>query len=54
MLLGWSQRTLDLLPPTMREDEWDLSLPIPPPFVLNAEVMGDENIEIKYIFLQKI
>ena len=50
LMLEWSQRTIELLPPTMRETDWDLSLPVPPPFDINAEVMHDGYFEVKYIF----
>ena len=36
-LLAWSGTTLALLPDTMDEMRWDLSLPLPPAFVPSAE-----------------
>ena len=36
----------------MNESEWDLSLPVPPHFNINADVTHevDINFEVKYIF----
>ena len=49
LILELGQRTIELSPPTMRETDWDLSLPVPPPFNINAEVVHDGNFEVKYI-----
>ena len=50
LILQWSENTLELLPNTMNEEEWDLSLPVPPPFNINADVVFpvDINFEVKY------
>ena len=48
-LYRWSVNTLDYLPDSMDEENWDLSLPLPPPFRLNADVEIPEDFEVKYV-----
>ena len=50
-LLRWSENTLDYLPNSMDEENWDLTLPLPPPFSINADVdiPEDINFEVKYV-----
>ena len=52
LLFEWGQRTIELLPPTIQEIDWDLSAPVPPPFDQNAEVAHEGNFEVKNIFLK--